>query len=167
MIPDFFFVRLFLTLLVYTSVYNLKTTSLLFLVILLIIVDSFDCNYLRIKNKALSFKIGVIYHKYDKINDSLSYLMLLPLLYKVLPFDIFKLLCITTLYRLVGVIHYFNNVDNSIFITIPDLFKEILLVEYASQKYNFISNNKSNVLVLTTFVKSLYEYYHHKIHNNY
>jgi hypothetical protein len=163
MLPDFFIFRFILTLLIYSIIYNLQSVSIIFIVLLLIIVDDFDSGYLRMKYKNIFHKFDSNYKKYDKINDSLSYIFILPIIYKLVSPDIFKLLIFATIFRLYGVINYYNNNNSLIFVMIPDLFKEILLVEYLSQNYKTILNNKNIVLIITTILKIGFEYWHHKL----
>jgi hypothetical protein len=157
MLPDNFIGRLLITLISYSILYNLKSISLIFIIILLIFLDWLDIDTPFIKWKSLEN-----YHVYDKINDIISYLLLLPLLYKLVSPDLFRILVITTLYRLYGVINNYINPNSDNFIRYFDSFKELLLVEYLSKNNKFINKYKMESIVITLLLKINFEYIHHK-----
>ena len=163
MLPDYFIFRFFLMLVIYCYVSKFKHLSIIFIIILLLIIDVLDSEYIRIKTKNIFHKFDKTYKLYDKINDSLSYILILPIIYKLGPYEIFILLTPTTFYRSYAVCDYAKKENSDIFIQIPDLFKEILLIEYIANNYKIVQDNKSNILVLTTFLKAGFEYVHHKL----
>lgn len=160
--PDFFIFRLLLTLLVYSLLYN-YSVSIIILIIILITLDEADAIYFRIINKQFYIKSNIYYHKYDKLNDSLSYILLLPLVYKMLSFKMFTIILFTTLFRLFGVMHYYKYNNKKIFILMPDLFKELLLVEYLTNNHNI---NKNYITAGAIFTKMMFEYWLHFIKNS-
>lgn len=157
MLPINFIVRLFITLFTYCIIYNLQYISIIFIIFLLIFLDWLDGS-----NPFIKYKEYPDYHMYDKINDSISYLLLLPLVYKLVSKKIFRLLMLTTFYRLLGVITYSITKNKEFFIVFPDLFKELLLVEFISNNYTFINMYKIETIIATIFLKLNFEYLHHK-----
>lgn len=157
MLPANFLVRLFITLFTYCILYNFQAVSILFIIILLIFLDWLDG-----KNPFIKYANIINYDKYDKINDSIAYLLLLPLMYKLVTPEMFRILMITTLYRLIGVINYTYSENNNLFIIYPDLFKELLLVEFIGNKSKFINKYKLETIISVILLKINFEYVHHK-----
>jgi hypothetical protein len=155
--PANFLVRLFITLFTYCILYNFQSISILFIIILLILLDWLDGI-----NPFIKYNKIINYDKYDKINDSIAYLLLLPLMYKLVTPQMFRVLMLTTLYRLIGIINYINSENKDFFILYPDLFKELLLIEFISNKYTIIDKYKLETIISMILLKINFEYIHHK-----
>lgn len=116
--------------------------------IILIILDSLDCNWKLGFYKRKECSKTFYYQIIDKINDSLSYLVAWKL------FGLDSLFLYLTLYRCIGVVLFGVFRNATYLILFPDINKEYLV-------YLFLFGYNFKYIWLLVLGKMAYEYYHH------
>jgi hypothetical protein len=146
------------------SLYGLATTPptlqyiLLILPVLLTVLDKLD-NILIPSYKKQCTK-QFYYQSTDKIYDSITYVIVYFFLRHVFRLDTKSdtILLMFILYRIIGVILFYNTKDSRWLIVFFDFVKEFLL-------YLAIFRNNYSYIFLFILCKVAFEYYYHTIHN--
>ena len=128
--------------------------SLLYFIGALVILDVLDCSIWKI---VINYDCKThIYQKYDKIIDSISYVLFI--IFLKYRFDNKTLLILITalIWRTIGVIKFYLTNENKYLHFYPDVFKEIVLVYALVPNYNILS------IIPVIIMKFAYEQFHHR-----
>lgn len=117
------------------------------------LLDTIDCDVLRLISSDLVDCKTHEYKKYDKIADIATYIIALILYGKNFDKQLLTLLWSLVGYRLIGVIQFFRTNDNKILHTYIDGINSTLLISCFTSDYIFIG--------LGLIFKFYFERYHH------
>lgn len=164
MVPTIFLVRgilTFLFLVLVLATLDLNSNLLIPAIILFILItDMFDTNILDYKEHK-RYAMTPEYHLYDKIFDSLTYILILCLFRSIVSKQTYVLLWICVMIRIVGIIVFSQTHSRFWFIVFPDVFKELLLLDYVSRFSSTIDSNYWFFVIVTIILKTGYESIHH------
>lgn len=142
---------------IYKNIYHNNHTLYLLMPFILILLDEIDNIFLINKYHVLTK--SYTYQTLDKINDCISY-VLVPVFFNV---DVILLFFI--IYRVIGVILYIITHNNNYLIIFFDFVKEYMLLYYICNKFNYVHQYYTLIIILCILLKLLFEYYYHKCHN--
>ena len=151
------FLRLLTTIILFTLFYNYFSKNnkyfLLLLVLLLTILDIVDSVFLTKSNKKCICCLSYNYQIIDKINDLISYFIVLLLLFPVSSFN-YNILKYFIIYRFIGVILFALTKQSIWLIIFFDFIKEYILY------FTFFGNNFQYIYFFI-IAKILFEYFFH------
>jgi hypothetical protein len=152
------FLRLLITIILFTLFYNYFPKNnkyfLLLLVLLLTILDIFDSAFLtKSNNNKCTCCLSYNYQIIDKINDLISYFIVLLLLFSVSSFN-YNILKYFIIYRFIGVILFALTKQSIWLIIFFDFIKEYILY------FTFFGNNFQYIYFFI-IAKIIFEYYFH------
>lgn len=161
-----FNVRLVVTMLYILLLQSLYPNNIPYIPIIIgaIILDLIDCDMTKIVYK---FSCNTHkYQKYDKIVDSITYLIIIIIFSHNLPPIYRNILIFAWFWRMIGVVSFYYHENYDYMVQFPDLFKELLLLYYLDS-LNIVSVDIYGISVVV-ILKTIYEYLHHKtkIHIN-
>lgn len=131
--------------------------SVLMLLVLLIILDFFDCirklhgSYCRTHN----------YQRMDKLSDLISYIYAILVFSYMFDIRTLGLFVIFIIWRTIGVYKYQMKNDNTILYKYPDFINSTMFIFYLSTINTNVYNNYYIFVVLGMLFKIFYEKLHH------
>jgi hypothetical protein len=144
---------LFTYILLYLS---LNGDNLIIPVLILLFCDLVD---VVVISDSKQFVKTVDYHRYDKIADIISYVIFLLMYRHMIDGRIIQLLWAFVVYRLIGVIKFYNEYDTKYLKLFPDFINSTLVI-YAMSKY--IDINTDVFIPIGCIYKILFE---QRMHN--
>ena len=136
-------------------------------IVSIIFADSIDCWLPRFFLQDWNICKGIMYQRYDKINDMISYSILL--FYILNNYrknaglsDIEKKLLIGLfLYRFIGTLFFLGTNNRKFLFYFPNFFLEIALALFTVQYFPDLQPYKKKILTATVITKVIIEYFMH------
>jgi hypothetical protein len=160
--PIIFIIRLIFTILSILLVWSIQwkySYKIPILILLILIMDIFDTNLFDYKQH-LEYIKTTEYHYYDKICDIITYILILIIFQNIVNPQIYYLLWIIVCFRMIGLYMYFETKSRISFVIFPDIFKELLFLEYISHYNKVIDKNYWYFFLLIIVLKIIYESIH-------
>jgi hypothetical protein len=144
-------------------------------IVSIILADSIDCWLTRFLVQKWNICKGIMYQRYDKINDMISYSMLLFYMLNHLNGEKVedynnneglsnienKLLIGLFVYRFVGTIFFLGTNNRKFLFYFPNFFLEIALALFTVQYFPNLQPYKKKILTVTVIAKVIIEYFMH------